>query len=90
MTQIVLAAAEMSGLSVAACSGVSPVLRSVGFETISVQNFEFSFVPSATARKSQAMGRYVEEKLLPNYPELLRKLLQPQGITEGELQRLTK
>ena len=46
-------------------------------------------MPSAKAPKSQAMARYVQEKLLPNYPELLHKLLEAQGITGRKLQRLT-
>ena len=64
-------------------------MRDAGLEIISVQNFEFSFVPSSKTPNSQAMGRYVQSKLMPNYPELLRKML-GEGITNSELDRLTR
>lgn len=65
-------------------------MKDAGLEIISVQTFEFSFVPSSKTPNSQAMGRYVQAKLVPHYPELLRKMLGAQGITGDELERLTK
>ncbi|KAL8687025.1 MAG: hypothetical protein Q9218_006684 [Villophora microphyllina] len=35
------------------------------------------------------MGRYVQAKLVPQYPELLRKMLGARGIAGKELERLT-
>lgn len=59
-------------------------------EIISVKTFEFSFVPSSKTPNSQAMGRYVQTKLVLVYPKLLRKMLGAQGITGEELEKLTK
>ncbi|KAL8770386.1 MAG: hypothetical protein Q9194_005182 [Teloschistes cf. exilis] len=36
------------------------------------------------------MGRYVQAKLIPQYPEILRKILGARGIVGEELERLTK
>jgi cyclopropane fatty-acyl-phospholipid synthase-like methyltransferase len=79
-----------SGLSSYAGSGAEQHMRDAGFEILSVQQFEFSFVPSIKTPNSQAMGRYVQAKLMPNYPEILRKLLNSQGVSEVELANLTK
>lgn len=86
----VVAGAEKAGLSTHAGSDPASIMKDAGFEIISVQTFEFSFVPSSKTPNSQAMGRYVQAKLVPNYPELLRKMLGVQGITGKELERLTK
>lgn len=88
--QAVGAGAEQSGLSTHAGSDAAPLMKDAGLEIISVQTFEFSFVPSSKTPNSQAMGRYVQAKLVPQYPELLRKMLGAQGITGDELERLTK
>lgn len=88
--QRVMKANAKSGLSNYAGSGAEQHMRDAGFEIISVQQFEFSFVPSSTTPNSQAMGRYVQARLMPNYPELLRKMLGTQGVSETELARLTK
>lgn len=88
--QAVVAGAEKAGLSTYAGSGAAPIMEAAGLEIISVQTFEFSFVPSTKTPNSQAMGRYVQAKLVPQYPELLRKMLGAQGITGGELESLTK
>ena len=86
----VVSGAEKSGLSTHAGSDAAPIMRNAGFEIISAQTFEFSFVPSIKTPNSQAMGRYVRAKLVPQYPELLRKMLGAQGIIGDELERLTK
>lgn len=86
----VVAGAEQSGLSTHAGSDAASLMQDAGLEIISVQTFEFAFVPSSKTPNSQAMGRYVQAKLVPNYPELLRKMLGAKGITGDELERLTK
>lgn len=88
--QAVVAGLKKSGLSRHSGSDAATLMRNVGLEIISVQTFEFSFVPSAKTPNSQAMGRYVQSKLVPNYPELLRKMLGGQGIVGEELERLTR
>jgi hypothetical protein len=44
-------------------------------EILCLQKHEFSFVPSPQVPNSPAIGRYLQSKLMPQYPELLRKLL---------------
>lgn len=86
----VVSEAEQSGLSTRAGSNAQAIMEKAGLEIISVQTFEFSFVPSSKTPNSQAMGRYVQAKLVPQYPELLRKMLGAQGIAGEDLERLTK
>lgn len=86
----VVSGVEQFGLSTHAGSDAAPIMEAAGLEIISVQTFEFSFLPSNKTPNSQAMGRYVQAKLVPQYPELLRKILGAQGITGDELERLTK
>lgn len=86
----VMSGAEQSGLSTHAGSDAATIMKNAGLEIISVQTFEFSFVPSSKSPDSQAMGRYVQARLVPNYPELLRKMLGAQGIAGDELESLTK
>lgn len=86
----VLSAAKQSGLSTHAGSDAASIMKHAGLEIISVRTFEFSFVPSNKTPNSQAMARYVQAKLIPQFPELLRKMLGVQGITGSELERLTK
>ncbi|ERF74035.1 hypothetical protein EPUS_03850 [Endocarpon pusillum Z07020] len=81
--------AEQSGLSTRAGTDAAPIMKDAGLEIISVQTFEFPFVPSRKTPNSQTMSEYVQAKLVPNYLELLRKMLGPQGITGDELERLT-
>jgi SAM-dependent methyltransferase len=88
--QKVMSANVKSGLSNYAGSGAEQHMRDTGYEIVSVQQFEFSFVPSSKTPNSQAMGRYVQARLMPNYPELLRKMLGSQGVSEAELASLTK
>ena len=85
----VISGAEKAGLSIFAGSDAAPMMKNAGLEIISVQTFEFSFVPSSKTPKSQAMGRYVQAKLVRQYPELLHKMLGAQGIMGDELERLT-
>lgn len=47
-------------------------------------------MPSSKTPNSQAIGRYVQAKLVPQYPELLRKMLGTRGIAGHELEILTK
>lgn len=86
----VVSAAETAGLSIHAGSNAAPLMKKAGLEVISVQQFEFSFVPSSKTPNSQSMGKYVQAKLIPQYPELLRKMLGAEGIAEEELKRLTE
>ena len=65
-------------------------MKDAGLEISSIKTFEIAFVPSRNTPNSQAIGRYVQAKLIPHYPELLRKMLESQGITGDDLQRLTK
>ncbi|KAI4276899.1 MAG: hypothetical protein L6R38_005551 [Xanthoria sp. 2 TBL-2021] len=86
----VLASAEQAGLSTRAGSDAALTMTNMGLEILSVQTYEFSFVPSSKNPSSEAMGRYVQSNLIPQYPELLRKMLGARGITGTELERLTK
>jgi len=86
----IVRAAEQSGLSTRAGSQAAPLMKAAGLEIVSVQTFEFSFVPSSKTPNSEAMGRYVQAKLVPQYPELLRKMLGSQGVAGEELEKLTK
>lgn len=86
----VVSAAETAGLSAHAGSDAALLMKEAGLEVISVQEFEFSFVPSSKTPKSQSMGEYVQAKLIPQYPELLGKMLGAEGIAGEELKRLTE
>ena len=81
---------EKFGFSTRAGSDAASIMEAAGLEIISIQTFEYSYVPSSKTPNSQAMSRYVQAKLIPQYAELLRKLLGVQGITGEELERLTK
>ena len=85
----ILSAAEKSRLSTHAGSDAASLMQKAGLEIISVQDFEFSFVSSDKTPNSQSMGKYVQAKLIPQYPELLRKMLGSEGIAGEELRRLT-
>ncbi|KAL8726098.1 MAG: hypothetical protein Q9166_006935 [cf. Caloplaca sp. 2 TL-2023] len=85
----VVSAAETAGLSIHAGSAAALLMEKAGLEVISVQEFEFSFVPSSKTPDSEPMGQYVQAKLIPQYPELLRKMLGAKGIAGEELKRLT-
>lgn len=85
-----VSAAETAGLSIHAGSAAASFMEEAGLDVISVQEFEFSFVPSSKTPNSQSMGRYVQAKLIPQYPELLRKVLGAKSIAGVELQRLTE
>lgn len=87
--QKVVSAIEKLGMSAQAGSNAVHAMEKEGLEIVSVEKFEFSFVPSSKTPQSQTMGRYVQAKLVPQYPELLRKLLGTIGITGDELFRLT-
>ncbi|RAL59859.1 hypothetical protein DID88_000488 [Monilinia fructigena] len=86
----IVSGAERSGLSTSSGSDAALLMRNSGLEVISVETFEFSFVPSSKTPNSQAMGRYVQAKLIPQYPELLRKILGADGISGERLEALTK
>lgn len=88
--QAVLSGAEQAGLSTHAGSDAATMMKAAGLEIVSVQTFEYSTLPSCKTPNSQAVGRYVQAKLAPQYPELLRKMLGPQGITGHELEVFTK
>jgi SAM-dependent methyltransferase len=83
-----MVAIDHNGLARSAGSDASSHMEKNGLEIISKQAFEFSFVPSAKTPRSQAMGRYVQAKLLPNFPELLRKILKVEGYSKEEEQKL--
>ncbi|KAL9600012.1 MAG: hypothetical protein Q9219_003481 [cf. Caloplaca sp. 3 TL-2023] len=86
----VISAAKTAGLSTHAGSDTARLMTEAGLEVLSVQEFEFSFVPSAKTPNSQSMGRYVRAKLIPQYPELLRKMLGAEGIVGKDLERLSE
>lgn len=86
----VVSAARKAGLSINAGSDAAVLMKEAGLEVISVQNFEFSFVPSSKTPNSQSMGEYVQAKLIPQYPELLGKMLGAEGIAGEEMKRLTE
>lgn len=86
----IVSGAKRSGLSSTSGSDAATLMRDSGLEVISVKTFEFSFVPSSKTPNSQAMGRYVQAKLIPQYPELLRKMLGADVVTGEKLEALTK
>lgn len=88
--QAVLSGAKQAGLSTHAGSDAAAIMKAAGLEIVSVQTFEYSNLPSCKTPNSQAVGRYVQAKLAPQYPELLRKMLEPLGITDHELEVFTK
>ena len=88
--QAIVSAVKQAGLSTHAGSDAAPIMKVAGLEILSVQTFEFSLVPSSKTPNSQAIGRYVQAKLVPQYPELLRNMLVTQGIAGHELEILTK
>ncbi|KAF5856935.1 hypothetical protein ETB97_006516 [Aspergillus alliaceus] len=53
----VVAGTEHAGLSTRAGSDAAKFMRDAGLEVLSIQTFEFSFVPSSKTPDSQAMGR---------------------------------
>ncbi|KAL6855490.1 hypothetical protein ACO1O0_006639 [Amphichorda felina] len=83
-------AVNAAGLSQISGSNVAPLLEAAGLTVLEKQRFEFSFVPSPKAPRSQTMGRYVQQKLMPNYPELLRKMMTPMGVSQRELEEMTR
>ncbi len=83
-------AMQKSRISAYAGSGAASHMKNAGLEVIDVQTFEFSYVPSKKAPNSQYLGRCVQAKLIPQYPEFLWKILSPLGIEGEELGRLTK
>lgn len=87
--QAVTSGARKAGLSTHAGSDAATRMKDAGLEIMSVQTFEFSFVPTSKTPNSQAMGRYVQSKLVLQYPELLRKMLGAQDASDNELERLT-
>ncbi|KAB8300499.1 hypothetical protein EYC80_000664 [Monilinia laxa] len=86
----IVSGAKRSGLSTTSGSDAEILMGDSGLEVISVETFEFSFVPSSKTPNSQEMGRYVQAKLIPQYPELLRKMLGADGISGEKLEALTK
>jgi SAM-dependent methyltransferase len=86
----VLAACRKTGLSTSAGSSAAGHMKEAGLEVITTRTFEFSFVPSKLTPDSQPMGRYVQSKLIPQYPELLRKMLSSLDITSDKLATLTQ
>ncbi|PSR84006.1 S-adenosyl-L-methionine-dependent methyltransferase [Coniella lustricola] len=85
----VMSALKKTGLSPQAGSNAAELMKASGLEIISMQTFEFSFVPCEKAFNSIAMGHYVQQKLVPQYPELLRKMLEIDGITGSRIKDLT-
>lgn len=88
--QQTVSAMDRAGMSTRAGSGAAALLEAAGLEIVSVQTFEFSWVPTPTAPRSRALGRYLQDKFVPQFPALLRKMLGREGIVGAELERLTK
>ncbi|KAK6592066.1 methyltransferase domain-containing protein [Botrytis cinerea] len=86
----ILSGAQKSGLSTTSGSGAAALMTDCDLEVINVQSFEFSFSVSSRTPKSQAMARYVQAKLIPQYPELLRKMLGAIDISGEKLETLTR
>ncbi|KAJ5544910.1 hypothetical protein N7461_007214 [Penicillium sp. DV-2018c] len=83
-------AVEKTGLSENSGSNAACLMEAAGLKVIETRKFEFSFVPSAKTPNSQAMGRYVQAKLMSNYPELMRKLLGSLNIAHDEVEQLIR
>jgi hypothetical protein len=65
-------------------------METAGLKVIEARKFEFSFVPSGKSPNSQAMGRYMQAKLMLNYPELMGKLLGSLDIAHDEVEQLIR
>lgn len=83
-------AVKKAGLSEISGSNTASLMETAGLKVIEARKFEFSFVPSAKSPNSQAMGRYVQAKLMLNYPELMRKLLGSLNIAHDEVEQLIR
>ena len=83
-------AIEKQGLSTRAGSGAAELMRKEGLEVLEVKTFEFSFVPSERTPNSVLMGQTVQKTLVPIWPDLMKKVLEPTGMAADELERLTK
>jgi hypothetical protein len=83
-------AVKEAGLSEISGSNAASLMETAGLKVIEARKFEFSFVPSAKTPNSQAMGRYVQAKLMLNYPELMRKLLGSLNIAHDEVEQLIR
>lgn len=49
-------------------------MEKAGLWILDAEVFHFSLTPMELTSGGKSMGHYVQTKLLPNYPELLRKL----------------
>ncbi|KAF4237967.1 hypothetical protein CNMCM6457_000444 [Aspergillus fumigatiaffinis] len=83
-------AVKEAGLSEISGSNAASLMETAGLKVIEARKFEFSFVPSAKTPNSLAMGRYVQAKLMLNYPELMRKLLGSLNIAHDEVEQLIR
>ena len=83
-------AVKKTGLSEFSGSNAAPLMEKAGLKVVETRKFEFSFVPSAKTPNSQAMGRYVQAKLIRNYPELIRKLLGSLNVGHDEVEELIR
>ncbi|PKX95991.1 class I SAM-dependent methyltransferase [Aspergillus novofumigatus IBT 16806] len=83
-------AVKKAGLSEFSGTNAASLMETAGLKVIETRKFEFSFVPSAKTPNSQAMGRYVQAKLMANHPELMRKLLGSLNIANNEVEQLIR
>jgi SAM-dependent methyltransferase len=83
----VMTALEAAGLSTWAGSKVAPLMDQAGLEILDRRTFGYFFTPTSETPQSQVISQYVQEKLIPNYPELLRKIL---GVLHLAPERLEK
>lgn len=81
-------AVDKAGLSQFSGSNAASLMETAGLKVSEVRKFEFSFVPLAKTPNSQAMGRYVQAKLMLNYLELMRKLLGSLDIAHDEVEQV--
>ncbi|KAL2258658.1 hypothetical protein VTK26DRAFT_7958 [Humicola hyalothermophila] len=79
-----------AGVTVWAGSQAAGLMVAAGLEIVSVQVFERSYVPVPTIPTSVAAARYNQEIFLPQFPEVIKRVLGYDGIVGSELQKLTE
>lgn len=81
---------EKAGLSTTAGSGAAALMEAAGLEIVSRKTFEWSLVATDSVPNSKRMASYAQEKLVPQYPDILRKLLESQNIRGEEFEEMTR
>lgn len=71
-------------------SDAAALMTAAGLEIVSVQTFAWVYSPSPKFPNSDTIARYSQAMLVPQFPVMLRKLLEHSGVTDDERERLGK